>query len=134
MLLRLLVTTTTDEPPVGLVAVYGEVNSETAALMDAQLDGRLQHSGRVVLDLSHANYVSSAGWRSLADRCTRNRPAGVAVAGMQVGVRDAYDLLGMSYVVRAYETPYDAVEALRKAPATAEAASPPVHSGMRGPV
>lgn len=117
MSLQAIVTKTTDGPPVGIVALYGEVNSETVSLLDAHLNSLLQQCGRVVVDFSQTSYVSSAGWRSLVDRCSKTRPAGVAVACMQVSVRDVYDLLGMGYVLGAFDTVRDALAALQQPPA-----------------
>lgn len=113
MSLQAIVTKTTDEPPIAILALYGEVNSETVSVMDAQLNQQLQQCGRVVVDFSQTVYVSSAGWRSLVDRCSKTRPAGVVVACMQPSVRDVYDLLGMGYVLGAYDTVRDAVAALQ---------------------
>lgn len=115
MSLQAIVTKTTDEPPIAVLALYGEVNSETVSVMDVQLNLQLQQCGRVVVDFSQTVYVSSAGWRSLVDRCSKSRPAGVVVACMQPAVRDVYDLLGMGYVLGAYDTVRDAVVAVQRA-------------------
>ena len=123
MSLQAIVTKTTDEPAIAILALYGEVNSETVSVMDAQLNQQLQQCGRVVVDFSQTVYVSSAGWRSLVDRCSKTRPAGVVVASMQPSVRDVYDLLGMGYVLGAYDTVRDAVAALVLPPVAA--ATPP---------
>jgi len=123
MSLQAIVTKTTDEPAIAILALYGEVNSETVSVMDAQLNQQLQQCGRVVVDFSQTVYVSSAGWRSLVDRCSKTRPAGVVVASMQPSVRDVYDLLGMGYVLGAYDTVRDAVAALLRPPVAA--ATPP---------
>ena len=124
MSLQAIVTKTTDEPPIAIIALYGEVNSETVSTMDAQLNQQLQQCGRVVVDFSQTVYVSSAGWRSLVDRGSKSRTAGVVVACMQPSVRDVYDLLGMGYVLGGYDTVRDAVAALLR-PQPQPAATPP---------
>lgn len=124
MSLQSFVTQTTDETPIAILAFYGEVTSESVSEMDAQLDRLLRQRGRVVVDLGQTAYVSSAGWRSLVDRCSRSRPAGVVVACMQPSVRDVYDLLGMGYVLGAHDTVRDAVLALQQAPAQQPVAAP----------
>lgn len=129
MSLQAIVTKTTDEPPVAVLALYGEVNSETVSVMDAQLNLQLQQCGRVVVDFSQTVYVSSAGWRSLVDRCSKTRPAGVVVACMQPAVRDVYDLLGMGYVMNAYDTVRDAVVAVQRAQSQPPATPPRNPSG-----
>lgn len=116
MSLQAIVTKTADEPPVAILALHGEVNSETVSVMDAQLNELLQQCGRVVVDFSQTAYVSSAGWSSLVDRCSKTRPVGVVVAGMQPSVRDVYDLLGMGYVLGAHDTVREAIVFLQRPP------------------
>lgn len=128
MSLQSIVTQTTDEPPIAIVAFYGDVTSESVSEMDTQLDRQLQQCGRVVVDLAQTAYMSSAGWRSLVDRCSRNRPTGIVVACMQSSVRDVYDLLGMAYVLGAHDTVRDAVLALQQV-----AVQQPVVAPVRNP-
>lgn len=124
MALQSIVSQTTDEPPIAILAFYGEVTSESVSEMDTQLDRLLLQCGRVVVDLAQTAYVSSAGWRSLVDRCSRSRPTGVVVACMQSSVRDVYDLLGMGYVLGAHDTVRDAVLALQQVTVQQPAVAP----------
>jgi len=125
MSLQSIVTKTTDAPPVAIVAVYGEVNSETVSEFDREIDRQLEDCGRVVIDCTHTLYVSSSGWRGLIDRSSAGRPAGIAVACMQPAVRDVYDLLGLGHVLSSYETIREAVVALQQ---MRPAAAPPAKS------
>ena len=112
MSLEALVLKTCDDAPVAVLALYGEVNSETVSTMDAQVAVLVCQFGKIVVDFTHTVYVSSAGWRGLIDESQKSRPARIAVAGMQPSVRDVYDLLGMAYVLPAHDTVRDAVVAL----------------------
>jgi anti-anti-sigma factor len=109
MSLEALVLKTCDDAPVGVLALYGEVNSETVSKMDAHVAALMREFGKVVVDFTHTVYVSSAGWRGLMDESSKKGPARLAVAGMQPSVRDVYDLLGMAYLITAYDTVREAV-------------------------
>jgi anti-anti-sigma factor len=105
-----IATQTVGESPVAILAPYGEITSENVLEMQRTIDALLGNFTHLVIDLTHAAYVSSAGWRALIDRCRQGRQP-IRVAGMHSTVRDAYDLLGLSYVITAHETVSDAIAA-----------------------
>jgi len=131
MSLQAVIAWPSEEPTVAVLTLCGEVNSETASIMDQHVDACLRRGGRVVIDFSNTEYVSSSGWRGLIDRCSKSKPAAIAVACMQPGVHDVYDLLGMKYVLRAFDTVRDAVAALAApvAPDTPAKAKNPSKAG-----
>lgn len=99
------------DQPVAVLALYGEVSSETASKMDESIDVLMQEFGRLVLDLTHTLFISSAGWRGLLERSHKGAQAQIRLAGMQPSVLDVFYLLGINYVVAAHETVGDATAA-----------------------
>ena len=110
MALEGIATRTCGESPVAILALYGEVTSETVLDLERTIDSLMCDFTQVVVDFQHTVYVSSAGWRSLIERCRQGRQP-IRVAGMQASVRDVYDLLGLNYVLSAHETVADALAA-----------------------
>src|SRR5262249_43675089 len=115
MPLQARVTRAPDDLPIAILALQGEVNSESVPLMEEHIDRCLRAHGRVVIDFSNTVYVSSAGWRGIMDRCSKGKPASVAIACLQPAVRNVYEMLGLSHVLSACDTVSDAIAALRAA-------------------
>ncbi|PPK65439.1 STAS domain-containing protein [Actinokineospora auranticolor] len=76
---------------VTIIGLDGELDSGTAARTKAGLDELLPDHGSVVLDLSRASYMSSAGLRVLLLVHRRVQATGVALslAGLTPEVREA---------------------------------------------
>jgi len=105
-----IATQTGGDSPVAILAPYGEITSENVSDMEKSMDSLLRDFAQLVIDFTHTSYVSSAGWRTLIDRCRHVRQP-IRVAGMQCTVRDVYDLLGLNYVIAAHDTVAEAVAA-----------------------
>jgi anti-anti-sigma factor len=115
MPLQAHVTRVPGDLPIAILALHGEVNSESVTVMEEHIDRCLRAYGRAVIDLSNTVYVSSAGWRGIMARCSKGKPASIMIACMQPSVRNAYELLGLSHVLSARDTVADAIAALRSA-------------------
>ena len=95
------------ERGVAVVRVRGFVDTANASQLEASL--LQQVSARrtcVVLDLSHVDYVSSAGWGVLvsAVRALQDVGGDLCLAAMQREVRQVYRLLEFPAILRAYDT------------------------------
>lgn len=80
-----------------VLAPAGQINSGNAAAVESELLAKLeQGESRLVLDLAHLDYISSAGLRvvlMLAKRI-KERAGALVVCGMQPHVREVFDISG----------------------------------------
>ncbi len=92
-----------------VVAVTGRIDSTTSAALDEHLTGvAARGDGRVVVDMTGVDYISSAGLRvmlTLAKR-TRQHQGALALCGLGDGVRQVFALAGF--------LPLFAIEATRE--------------------
>jgi anti-sigma B factor antagonist len=91
---------------VTVVAVVGEVNAATAPSLD-RLIREEQEGGqfRLVIDLSQAGYVSSAGMRVLlvgGKSCRRNG-GDLRLAGLPEPVKEVFDMAGFSSLFELFD-------------------------------
>jgi anti-sigma B factor antagonist len=56
-----------------VVRLSGEVDLETAPLLEGALDGRIHNSRNVILDCQHLTYIDSTGFNLLADLYRQGR-------------------------------------------------------------
>jgi anti-anti-sigma factor len=91
--------TTTVAGNVQIVSVSGRLDSITAESFDAHMQPIVGANGpRVVLDLTHVNYVASAGLRSLLmlARQITAKSGALVLAAVQPRVQDVFEIAGFT--------------------------------------
>jgi serine/threonine-protein kinase RsbW len=104
--------TTRTQHDTTLVAVAGNLDSNTSPLAQQALDGVLASGGRkVVLDCTALDYISSAGLRVLLATAKRLSGAGGALRlfGLNETVREVFDISGFSTILAVFATEGDAL-------------------------
>lgn len=94
----------------------GRINNDTSAEFQSRLLGCVGADGAAVLvDLSGVEYISSAGLRALMMASKQSKAANgrLAVAGLNSVVKEIFTISRFSYVVPVFETPAEALAALR---------------------
>lgn len=83
-----------------VVVASGRLDSNSAATLEAVLPARAQANAKVVLDLSEAPYVSSAGLRVLLIGAKAARAAGhkLVLCGLSPSVREVFDISGFTSI------------------------------------
>jgi anti-anti-sigma factor len=107
--------TTRTQNDATLVAVAGNLDSNTSSHAQQVLDGVLASGGRkVVLDCTALDYISSAGLRVLLGTAKRLSGAGGALRlfGLNETVREVFDISGFSAILAVFATEADALEGL----------------------
>lgn len=113
---------------VQIVRVEGYLDSSTFPRLQEHLSDLIgQKNYRFVIDLEELNYISSAGLGVLMGMLqeVREHNGDLKVAKMSVKIRNLFDMLGFSRLVRIYEDVDEAVEAFTQemaAPETGEEA------------
>lgn len=81
---------------IAVVQIAGELDSNTAPLIQQQVLPLTQKHGRIVLDMSKVTYMSSAGLRMLllVYRQMRENVGYVVLAGLSEEVRDVMAITG----------------------------------------
>ena len=99
---------------VHVVEVRGRVDSTTAPALGASLTAALTAKARLVLDLRHVDYISSAGFRVLliAAKRAEETSARLALCGLSGKVRQLFELGGFLDLVPIAATREDAVAAM----------------------
>jgi len=84
-----------------VVSVRGRADAEAADELESGLTNALELSGRVAVDLSALDYISSAGLRAVlqAARAARTREVEFAVCGLSAPVRKVFDMSVMRHVL-----------------------------------
>lgn len=82
------------------VVLEGELNTQTAPQLEAELPADMEGIDRMILDLTAVEYLSSAGLRvilaaqqSLADR------GGVTVRGASEDLREIFEVTGLDEIL-----------------------------------
>jgi anti-anti-sigma factor len=107
--------TTRTQNDVTLVAIAGNLDSNTSPQAQQVLDGVLASGGRkVVLDCTGLDYISSAGLRVLLGTAKRLGGAeGVLrLFGLNETVREVFDISGFSAILAVYAAEADALKGL----------------------
>ena len=94
----------------------GRLNNETSPEFQSRLLACIGSSdARVLVDLSAVDYVSSAGLRALMTASKQSKATGarLAVAGLNPVVKEIFAISRFSYVVSVFDTPAQALMALR---------------------
>ena len=85
-----------------VVAVEGELDSNTSRELEDMLCALMQVQAAVVVDLNKVPYVSSAGLRVLLKAAKIGRSAAhrLVLAGLAPQVREVFDISGFSNIFR----------------------------------
>jgi len=97
----------------------GHLNNDTSPVFQQKLLAAVGSTGVAVLvDLSGVDYVSSAGLRALmmASKQSKATNGHIAVAGLTTMVKEIFAISRFSLVVQVFETPAEAISALRRLP------------------
>lgn len=108
---------TAEDLPSGikLVTIHGELDSMGTHMIEESLTSALQGTAsKAVLDLSHVDFISSAGMAMLLVRgkALQQRGAIVVLAGVDERVRESLRLIGFEDLFNFYENRDSAVAAL----------------------
>lgn len=104
-----------------LLKVSGRLDRATADAFKTALEPHLEQckpGGHViVLDFSSLEYISSAGFRILllGQRRAKTQAGAFAVAALQSGVKEVFDISNFARVIRCYESVRDALSELSPA-------------------
>ncbi len=105
--------TTRTQRDVTLVALAGNLDSNTSPQAQQALDGILAGGGKkMVVDFTALDYVSSAGLRVLLGTAKRLSAAGGALHlfGLNDTVREVFDISGFSTILAVFATEADALK------------------------
>ncbi|UOM32904.1 STAS domain-containing protein [Acuticoccus sp. I52.16.1] len=101
----------------GEVVVFicnGRVDSNTAKTLQSTVIGKIQDGAhRVVMDLTHTNYISSAGLRVIlmAGKQIKAASGNFVLCGMQPSVREVFEVTGFLRLFEVSDTRDEAVSA-----------------------
>ena len=112
---RLMDITTRTQADVTLVAIAGNLDSNTSPQAQQALDAILASGGRkVAIDCTALDYISSAGLRVLLGTVKRLSGAGGALRlfGLNETVREVFQISGFSTILAVFATEADALEGL----------------------
>ncbi len=106
---------------VSTLKVSGYLDITTAGELENALAGLLDNNyHKIVVDLSGATYISSAGWGIFIGEIKgiRNRGGDLKLAGMVGDVYEVFQLLEFQSILEAYSTATEAVDAFARSSAT----------------
>jgi anti-sigma B factor antagonist len=97
-----------------MLKVTGRVDHQTAPELEKALRAILDAGRRsIVVDLSDATYVSSAGIKVLQASAKAARagvmPGDLRLAGLQPNLRELFNMLGLAEFFKIYDSAVDAV-------------------------
>lgn len=98
-----------------VLAPAGRIDSGTAAVFEARMLLAAEHGDRkVVVDFSDVRYISSAGLRALLSgaKQVQRVGGGVALCGINLNVREVFEISGFLSVFRARDDRAAAAAAL----------------------
>lgn len=98
-----------------VLAPAGRIDSDTAAAFEARLLLAAEHGeGKVVVDFAEVRYISSAGLRALlaGAKKVQNAGGGVALCGINMNVREVFEVSGFLAVFTTRDGRVEAAAAL----------------------
>ena len=107
--------TTRTQQGVMVVAIAGNLDSNTSPRAQQELDAILAGGGRkIAVDFTALDYISSAGLRVLLGAAKRLSAAGgeLRTFGLNETVREVFDISGFSTILAVYGTEAEAVRGL----------------------
>ena len=105
--------TTRTQRDVTVVALAGNLDSNTSPQAQQALDGILAGGGRkMVVDFTALDYISSAGLRVLLGTAKRLSGAGGALRlfGLNATVQEVFDISGFSTILAVFATEAEALK------------------------
>lgn len=110
------ITRSDTEDGVTVLGVDGHLDSVSSGVLENKLKeviGAGIH--KIVVDLTDVAYISSGGWGIFVGevRRLREQSGDVVLVGMSAEVYDVYELLGFADILRAFNTPEEALEYIR---------------------
>ena len=98
-----------------ILSPAGRIDNDTSTDFQARLLAALAPAAAVLVDFSTVEYISSAGLRALMmgskqAKATKGR---LAVAALGPVVKEIFEISRFSMVVQVFDTPADALTALR---------------------
>ena len=105
------------EGDVVVLRPVGQLDNETSLAFQTQLMEAVgEGSGRVLIDFTGVDYISSAGLRALMTASKKTKAGGgrIAVAVLNNMVKEIYEISRFTLVVPAYDTSAEAITALTK--------------------
>lgn len=99
-----------------VLAPVGRIDSDTASTLEARLLLAAEHGdAQVVVDFAQVQYISSAGLRALlaGAKQVQNGGGGVALCGINMNVREVFEVSGFVSVFTVRDDRAEAVNALR---------------------
>lgn len=107
------ISTSSAENEVVLIEIEGDVDAYTARLLDKTLKDLLaQDRSRLVLDVSHMHYISSAGLRAImfAQRETDQRGGQMRICGLNTQARRLFEMVGLDEFMHLSDSCQEAME------------------------
>ena len=98
---------------VTIVAITGNLDSNTSPEAQRELDGVLAGGGRkIAIDFTALDYISSAGLRVLLGVAKQLRASGGALRtfGLNDSVREVFDISGFSTILPVYPAESEALK------------------------
>ena len=99
-----------------VLAPVGRIDSDTASTLEARLLLAAEHGdAQVVVDFAQVQYISSAGLRALlaGAKQVQNSGGAVALCGINMNVREVFEVSGFVSVFTVRDDRAEAVNALR---------------------
>lgn len=97
---------------VQVISIHGSLDALTAPELGDSLAAQLRDGNtKLVADLSHLEYTSSAGLRVLLNSVkeARNKGGDLRLANVQPNVKKVLDLSGFMSIIKSYPDTYSAV-------------------------
>jgi anti-sigma B factor antagonist len=100
-----------------IITLEGELTSATTQQIQPEVLAAVQEGRHILLDMSHVNYLSSAGLRMLLllYRRIRENRGDMALAGLSEEVRDIMAITGFLDLFQTYDSRIAGLNAIRKA-------------------
>jgi anti-anti-sigma factor len=98
-----------------ILSPVGRIDNDTSPVFQARLLAALTPGAAVLVDFSAIEYVSSAGLRALMMGSKQSKAVNgrLAVAALGAVVKEIFEISRFSLVVQVFDTPADALAALR---------------------
>lgn len=98
-----------------ILSPAGRIDNDSSAAFQTRLLAALTPGAAVLVDLSSVEYVSSAGLRALMMGSKQSKAANgrLAVTALGPVVKEIFEISRFSLVVQVFDTPTEAVAALR---------------------
>lgn len=107
------ISTSSAENEVVLIEIEGDVDAYTARSLDKTLKNLLaQGHSRLVLDVAHMHYISSAGLRAImfAQREAGERGGQMRICGLNAQARRLFEMVGLEECVHLSNSRQEALE------------------------